>query len=1325
MSVRTSPGVYITEIDKSLGMELLGTGGIGIAVKLNKGPIGKPFVVTSEKDLMSKGGLPMPGFNLRGWHSVDNILIYAGSVALARVEKVSFSSTHNNVTQKFEIPVNTAQLGVCLTGDTVNFDFNEELQMMIKNREIFKTTNSQNVYDIMNEDTGIDIENVDNSILIDNDDSLETYAEDLSFNTKAKSLYKLANLGMTTAVKDDFIPNIENGQVYNHNGKIVDIGNDIYSDHYILTLQKGVDTMGSGTLSRDDVELTQLNGINTSFTSQVRTGSDMNIYWFSGNILGSGNLIRDSFNYKQLNSTNDMTGFIQQGDKVVIDNIEREVSSVTPVAIMITTDAPSDWSVSQTTWHYNKQISENIVVDKVLSDTELKITSIINSTFDSVYYYDGSYVSHTSDASSETGSPFQILSTSSFSNGEYLYIGSADSFNSIYFDLSVLGDSTTSPTLIVEYSTGANSWSNAIGMLDETNSFSNSGYIYLSLDESLWVDDSVNGDNIKWIRISTDANFDITAPVANYMVPSVIPTNSICNFNFSYDEESGVTTIVEKIYGDSDDPSGKTIKGLNCNFYTLLREGSKIVVDINGVIHTRYVENIVSRDTLTFTEGLVELIVEPADAKVFTYSNFYFDWNDAVVGKTIYTEHAKADIVYTYQFNNTPAGYLSYVVKLVSGNLNRDDKISLSKLNSDEWSIYTNTVKTIKNLNKEDNVYFISLDGSISSPATNMYFTDDSERGNSRINNYRGVGQVLFSSTDTSKYLMIVELISDVVTGDESLFKKGWFATDDLSSGDGNWGTDATTEIVDFIHNYEDVILYEHDEHTGDMVMVNEQIVGLSSAIKDRYTYSYLLLNDGSDKVDYIDVDSVLGNNIIATEFIRVCSITPGAWINDENVSIAMCDMSHYNTALVESNGIGFKSLFEFAPDTSDNSLIAFVVIKDDLVVEKYIVSTNPSAKDAQGTSLYILDVINRKSGYVRVLLNTSVLLPNEPNGYDIHFNTVQNVKLTGGYSSKSIELYSNYYYDDNSTVNLSIINGYVEDSDVINAYELFRNKEDVTLGYLVDGEWAGNATIAGRMRDICVYRGDSVAIISPSISDIVGIRDSDIIEQNILNYVNDKSLVGGDRANQFMAIYANCKQVQDVFNDTYVWIPISSDVVGINNSIDGYYDPWVAAAGAENASIRNIIKLGWNPTEEQRGRIYPNRINPVVYFKGEGTYVYGVRSLCSLKSDLSDLYNRKTLNHIEKNLQKFMRQVLFKFNDGMTRGQVVNNIEPFLRNIKSKRGLIDYKIVCDSSNNPMSVIEDNTLVCDVYLKMAHVIEKVELQFIITKASVSFEEATL
>ena len=243
-----------------------------------------------------------------------------------------------------------------------------------------------------------------------------------------------------------------------------------------------------------------------------------------------------------------------------------------------------------------------------------------------------------------------------------------------------------------------------------------------------------------------------------------------------------------------------------------------------------------------------------------------------------------------------------------------------------------------------------------------------------------------------------------------------------------------------------------------------------------------------------------------------------------------------------------------------------------------------------------------------------------------------------------------------------------------------------------------------------------------PQLGDIVGIRDKDVIKANLMSYINDNNLIGTGRDFQFLSFSDNIKQVYDLYNDTYVWIALSTDISAKNSYIDNYFDPWYAVAGQARGSINNVVKLGWTSELSQRDAMYPNRINSVIKKKGTGIYIYGEKNLMSVKSDLGHNHNRKTLNFIEVNLKKYMEQVLWEFNDAITRGNVVNTIEPFLRNIKAKRGLIDYVLQCDATNNPATVIEDGTIIVAIYLKMAHVIEKVELQFTITKASVSFDE---
>jgi hypothetical protein len=1188
MVVRQSPGVYVTEIDRSLGMSLVGTGGIGIASKLNKGVIGKAFGVVSESDFISKAGLPVPSFNLVGWHSVSNILRYAEGVAVSRVENVDFGSTHTSVKQKLQIPVNTGQLGLFLTGNAVNFDFDSELQDMIKNREKFKSTNEQNRFDVLNEDDGINISELDGAMLIQNDDILEEYVENSAFNTKAKSLKYLPKLGYFSVTKDDYVPALKVGQVYNHNGKIVEIGNDIYNDTVLIELTNGDLKEGSGTISWEDSSVI-ISGVGTSFLSELKVDSKITASWFNAPVaITASDLVRSSTNFKTLTVTDNYSSpVIKSGAKITIGTISRIVAEDATyddgkTTIILTTDAPSAWgSDFQTSWSYMNKSTDEQKVSAINDDNQIEIESAF------------------------TGLPASTNATFEYKR-----------------------------------------------------------------------QDSVS---------------------ANDGIPAV-----------------------ESIYRDETDVSGKTIIGINANFHTLLRVGSKIVVDFGGGdVQVRFVESIpetgINKVVLTepFSDG--QLPVDISGAKEFKYANFYFNADNAGIGKKIYTATGEGIIVASDELNNTPDNIFRYIVKVTSGTFTSGSTVNLAKLNSDEWTYFAETVYRVTEMSRENNYYIMKYTTNALTIERDdtIYFNADKPGG------VTAMAKVLMASDeDITNLNMLVEILTGDPYGET--IKIG----DSISLDDS--GTYADGEIT-FIHCYEDVILYETEEHTGDMVMVNETVVGLTPTMMERYTYTYNYTGtETTDKQDYVIEDSVTGTYLASTEFMRIFAITPGAWINDDNVSVAICDMEHFNAgATIEDGGIAFRSLFEFPPDTDDKTLMCVAVIKDDLVVERYIVSTNPASKDSQNSSQYIIDVINQKSSYIRVILNTGIFNQYVQGGYNIHFNTVYNTKIDGGYSGKLFELYRAPYYRTESTANVDVTNGYVTNADVFKAYEVFQNKDDIAISYLVDGEWCGNAIIANKLVDICYNRNDAVAILGPNMSDIIGIKDTSIIKNNMLNYVNNNSLIGGDRFFQFAGFFANCKQIYDVYNETYVWLPISVDVAGLNESVDRFFEPWYAVAGMTRGAIRNIIKLGWNPTRLERDALYPNRINPVVYFKGEGTYVYGVRTLCSLKSDLADMYNRKTLNFIAMNLEKFLRQVLFEFNDAITRGQVVNNIEPFLRNITAKRGLIDYQIICDETNNPLSVVENNELICNVYLKMAHVIETVSLNFIITKASVSFDEVRI
>ena len=1321
MAIRKSPGVYVTEIDLTGGFEQVGTGGIGVAAKLEKGAIGVPFTVTSNTDLKAKGGMPIPGFNLVSWYSIDNMLVYTDSVTVSRVEKTTYSAKHDATTQIFDIPVNLSQIGVTLSGDAVPFNFSDELNDMIKNREIFRTTNVSNAFDFLNQYNGIDIQDVDNALLIENDNVLQQYADDNAFDTKAKKLYKMPKIGKKTVVKDEFVPDIVAGQVYNHHGKIVSIGENVYTDTYVLEVLANEVTDGVGSvvrLSTDSSGLT-LKGTGTAFSTELKSKSSITLYWNNTYSVGTGTIGKDATNYSKVINTSGSThnnnfAVISAGYKIKDDtlNLEKVVDYVETNKLATFSAVPANGKVfvitlgaTVETYEFNTGAVTpgNIKVDTTGLTLPAQAATALKNTI-----------------TANTVEFTEILMTL---NTVYLELYTSRTYKTL-FDTIVFSTDTTDITLAanthVLYVTTAYTTSQL--PIGTPTAF----HYAVAHAPSTLIVDSVFDDET------------LTVTVADTSIPTELDaTGRTCTFTYLYGEtQDEVTTITERFYRDATDTTNTTLIGVNMNAPMMLRIGTKLTFDLSGSPYTKYVASIDSYNSSTNTSvihissAFSQLTSDVTNAVPFIYANVYFTTSDIEVDTNVYTSNGAVLNVIAQDESNTPSNLYRYLVKVVSGTPLNGDIANGALLNSSEWSFITSSVYNTYTVDKSENMYIFDLTYDNASyrnveTGDTLYFSHVATHV--ARTTYTGLGLVKFVTNIGGTNKLVLEIQEDGTTGSTSTISKddkfskittGYW--DDVSTALSNTGT------ITFINQYEDVLIYENNLFTADdMVMVNEDVANMDTTIKNRYSYYYKATgNPAIDKIEYVVTDTITGNSIAATEFIRIFASSAGSWVNNQNITIAMCDYDHYNAgATVEAGGITFKSLFEFTPTNFDETFFAIIVIANDLIVEKYLVSTYPKSKDYQNISQYCLDVVNRQSGLIRILINTSLFNRTAPNGYNIHFNTMYASSLEYGYSCERFNLMYQSYYANPSNIYLTINTGYVSNADVEAAYDIFANKDEVDLSYLTDGEWAGNPTIASYLVTLAVNRGDVIAILGPNPEDIVGIKDVTTIQNNMLAYVNDNGLVNGDRASQFAGFFANVKQIKDDINDMFIWLPISADVAGINASVDAQFEPWYAAAGMTRGNIRNLYKLGWNAGQDQRDVMYPNRINAVVYFKGEGNVVLGVRSLCSRKSDLGDIYNRKTLNLIEKNLAKYLRQVLYEFNDAITRSQVLSNIEPYLRSIRGRRGLIDYKAQCDESNNPLSVVENNQLNCYVYLKMAHVIETVGLQFTITKASVSFNES--
>ena len=197
---------------------------------------------------------------------------------------------------------------------------------------------------------------------------------------------------------------------------------------------------------------------------------------------------------------------------------------------------------------------------------------------------------------------------------------------------------------------------------------------------------------------------------------------------------------------------------------------------------------------------------------------------------------------------------------------------------------------------------------------------------------------------------------------------------------------------------------------------------------------------------------------------------------------------------------------------------------------------------------------------------------------------------------------------------------------------------------------------------------------------------------------------------------------VQHKYNDKYRWIPLNGDIAGLCAQTDLVRDPWWSPAGLQRGVIKNSIKLSFNPTQTDRDVLYKAGINPVVSFPGEGTILFGDKTFLNYASAFDRINVRRLFIVLEKAISRAARAQLFEFNDAFTRAQFVNLVTPFLRTVQGRRGVTDFRVVCDATNNTGDIIDSNQFVGDIYIKPARSINFIQLNFVAVRTGVSFNE---
>jgi len=296
--------------------------------------------------------------------------------------------------------------------------------------------------------------------------------------------------------------------------------------------------------------------------------------------------------------------------------------------------------------------------------------------------------------------------------------------------------------------------------------------------------------------------------------------------------------------------------------------------------------------------------------------------------------------------------------------------------------------------------------------------------------------------------------------------------------------------------------------------------------------------------------------------------------------------------------------------------------------------------------------------------------------------------------------------------------------SDFNNAYDEFREIDSINLEYLIMGPGLATETATKEklnyIAGIAAERKDCMAFGSPHKGNIIATTGLPLANKDIVKNVKD--FFNGVSSSSYLVLDCNYKYVYDRWNQKYCYIPCNSDVAGLVADTAIRQEPWFSPAGFSRGAIRNLAKLAWNPTKTDRDELYANRVNPISTFPGQGAVLFGDKTALSTPSAFDRINVRRLFIVVEKAIEEAAKAQLFELNDEITRNVFKGIIEPFLRNIQSRRGITDFLVVCDSSNNTSAVIDNNEFVADIYIQPTRSINFITLTFVATRTGISFSE---
>ena len=376
-------------------------------------------------------------------------------------------------------------------------------------------------------------------------------------------------------------------------------------------------------------------------------------------------------------------------------------------------------------------------------------------------------------------------------------------------------------------------------------------------------------------------------------------------------------------------------------------------------------------------------------------------------------------------------------------------------------------------------------------------------------------------------------------------------------------------------------------------------------------------------------------------------------------------------------------------------------------VLEKHaFVSKASDAKKFDGSSNYVVNVMRNESKYAYV-------------GNVLQFTT----NSTGTEKAAGLAKTGGAFLTFNSStasesvpggsMTLGVDDNTMTDSLLQAGFTLYQTPEVVDITLLLGG---ASDTVTGKwiIDNIAVARKDCMAFVSPASTSVVSNSGSEVTA-----LTTDKTALG---SSNYAVMDSAWKYQYDRYRDTFMYVPMNGDIAGLCARTDYSHDSWWSPAGLNRGTIKNIVKLSWEATKANRDTMYPLSINPIITQTGAGVVLWGDKTMQVVPSAFDRINVRRLFIVLEKAIAVAAKAMLFEFNDEFTRAQFVNMVAPFLREVQGRRGITDFKVVCDSSNNTGQIIDTNQFVGDIFIKPARSINYIQLNFIAARSDVSFSE---